>query len=48
LKETTPTQILSEILTHDIFKKSQEDLRDDTNDAKKKNVAFMAQASKEK
>ena len=42
LKETTPMQILSEILTHDIFKKSQEDLHDDVIDAKKKNVTFKA------
>ena len=48
LKETTPMQILSEILTHDIFKKSQEDVHADASDAKKKNVAFNAQASKGK
>jgi hypothetical protein len=48
LKDTTPMQILSEILTHDIFKKSQEDLHDDATDAKKKNVAFKAQASRDK
>ena len=40
-------QILSEY-THDIFKKSQEDLHDDAIDAKKNNVAFKAQASKDK
>ena len=41
-------QILSEILTYDIFKKPQENLHDDATDAKKKNIAFKDQSSRDK
>jgi hypothetical protein len=47
LKATTPTEILEEVLTHDMFKKSQDEVHGAANDEKKKNVAFEAQGSKE-
>jgi len=43
LKTSTPTQVLGEVLTHDIFKKSQDEVHGVTSDEKKKNVAFKAQ-----
>ena len=46
LKTTTPTQGLGEVLTHDMFKKSQDEVHGVTNDEKKKSVAFKAQSSK--
>jgi hypothetical protein len=45
LKETSPSEILGEILTRDIFKQSQEELHGDLNDSKKKIVAFKAKSS---
>jgi hypothetical protein len=47
LKATTPTEILGEVLTHDMFKKSQDEVHGAANDEKKKSVAFKAQCSKE-
>jgi hypothetical protein len=47
LKATTPTEIFGEVLTHDMFKKSQDEVHGAANDEKKKNVAFEAQGSKE-
>jgi hypothetical protein len=44
LKDTSPSDILGEILTHDIFKQSQE-LHSNLNDDKKKNVAFKVKIS---
>ena len=46
LKTTTPTQVLGEVLTHDMFKKSQDEVHGMANDEKKKSVAFKAQSSK--
>ena len=46
LKTSTPTQVLGEVLTHDIFKKSQDEVRGVTSDEKNKSVAFKAQSSK--
>ena len=46
LKTSTPTQVLGEVLTHDIFKKSQDEIRGVTSDEKNKSVAFKAQSSK--
>ena len=45
VKTATPTQILGEVLTHDMFKKSQDEAHDGTIDDKK-SVAFKAQDSK--
>lgn len=45
LSETSPSEILGEILTHDIFKQSQEAIRDDQVDVKKKGIAFKAKGS---
>ena len=41
LKTTTPTQVLGEVLTHDMFKKSQDEIHGAAND-EKKSVAFKA------
>ena len=46
LKTTTPTQVLGEVLTHDMFKKSQDEVHGVTNDEKMKSVAFKAQSYK--
>ena len=46
VKAATPTQILREVLTHDIFKKSQDEAHGGDNDENKKSVAFKAQDSK--
>ncbi|KAJ1268526.1 hypothetical protein BS78_07G141700 [Paspalum vaginatum] len=46
LKKTSPTEVLGEILTHEIFKKSQEEAHGEVVDDKKKCIAFKAQASK--
>ena len=46
LKTTTLTQILGEVLTHDMFKKSQDEVHGAANDEKKMSVAFKAQSSK--
>ena len=48
VKTTTPTQILGEILTHDMFKKSQDEAHGGEIDMKKKSVALKAQDSKNK
>ena len=46
MKTATPTQILGEVLTHDMFKKSQDEAHGGEIDMKKKSVAFKAQDSK--
>ena len=46
VKTATPTQILGEILTHDMFKKSQDEAHGGEIDMKNKSVAFKAQDSK--
>ena len=46
VKTTTPTQILGEVLTHDMSKKSQEETHGGEIDEKKKSVALKAQHSK--
>ena len=46
MKTATPTQILGEVLTHDILKKSQDEAHGGEIDEKKKSVAFKAQDSK--
>ena len=46
VKTATPTQILGEVLTHDIFKKSQDEPHRGDIDEKNKSVAFKAQDSK--
>ena len=47
MKTATLTQILGEVLTHDIFKKSQDEVHGVTSDDKKKSIAFKAQGSSE-
>ena len=37
---------MGEVLTHDMFKKSQDEVHGVTNDEKKKSVTFKAQSSK--
>ena len=46
LKKTSPTEVLGEVLTHDIFKRSQDEGHGEVVDEKKKCIAFKAQASK--
>jgi len=46
VKTATSTQILGEVLTHDMFKKSQDEAHSGEIDEKKKSVAFEAQDSK--
>jgi hypothetical protein len=45
LKTITPSEILGEFLTHDVFKQSQEELHGDLHEDKKKIVAFKAKTS---
>jgi hypothetical protein len=45
LKTITPSKVLGEVLTHDIFKQSQEELHGNLHDEKKKIVAFKAKSS---
>jgi hypothetical protein len=45
LKITTPSEVLGEVLTHDIFKQSQEELHGNLHEDKKKIVAFKAKTS---
>ena len=42
VKTATPTQILEEVLTHDMFKKSQDEAHGGIIDEKNKCVAFKA------
>jgi hypothetical protein len=46
VKTATPTQILGEVLTHDMFKKSQDEAHGGEIDMKKRSMAFKAQDSK--
>ena len=46
LKTKTSTQVLGEVLTHDMFKKSQDEAHSGEIDEKKKSVAFEAQDTK--
>ena len=46
MKTPTPTQILGEVLTHDMFKKSQDEAHGGEIDEKKKSVTFKAQDGK--
>jgi hypothetical protein len=48
VKTATPTQILGEVLTHDMFKESQDEAHGGEIDMKKKSVAFKAQIAKRK
>jgi hypothetical protein len=45
LKTITPSEVLGEVLTHDIFKQSQEELHGNLHKDKKKIVAFKAKTS---
>ena len=46
MKTATPTQILGEMLTHDMSKKSQDEVHGGAIDEKKKSVALKPQDSK--
>ena len=48
MKTTTPTQILGEVLAHDMFKRCQDEGHGGEIDEKKKSVAFKSQDSKNK
>jgi hypothetical protein len=45
LKTITPSKVLGEVLTHDIFKQSQEELHGNLHEDKKKIVIFKAKTS---
>jgi hypothetical protein len=45
LNTITPSEVLGEILTYDIFKQSQEELHDNLHEDKKKIVAFKTKSS---
>jgi hypothetical protein len=45
LKTISPSEVLGEVLTHDIFKQSQEELHGNLHENKKKIVAFKARTS---
>jgi hypothetical protein len=45
LKIISPSEVLGEVLTHDIFKQSQEELHGNLHEDKKKIVAFKAKTS---
>jgi hypothetical protein len=45
LKTITPSEVLGEVLTHDIFKQSQEELHGNLHEDKKKIVAFKAKTN---
>jgi hypothetical protein len=45
LKTITHSEVLGEVLTHDIFKQSQEELHGNLHEHKKKIVAFKANTS---
>jgi hypothetical protein len=45
LTTITPSEVLGEVLTHDIFKQSQEELHGNIHEDKKKIVAFKAKSS---
>jgi hypothetical protein len=45
LKKISPSEVLGEVLTHDIFKQSQEELHGNLHEDKKKIVAFKVKTS---
>jgi hypothetical protein len=45
LNKISPSEVLSKVLTHDIFKQSQEELHSNLHEDKKKIVAFKAKVS---
>jgi hypothetical protein len=45
LKTITPSEVLGELLTHDIFKQSQEELHGNLHEDKKKIVSFKTKTS---
>jgi hypothetical protein len=45
LKKISPSEVLDEVLTHDIFKQSQEELHCNLHEDKKKIVAFNVKTS---
>jgi hypothetical protein len=45
MKTTTPLEVLDEVLTHDIFKQSQEELHGNLHEDKKKIMAFKIKTS---
>jgi hypothetical protein len=45
LKKISPSEVLGEVLTHDIFKQSQEELHGNLHEDKKKILTFKAKTS---
>jgi hypothetical protein len=43
----TPTEVLGEVLTHDLFKQSQNEVQGQSTSEKKKNIALMAKVTQE-
>ena len=48
VKTTTPTQLLGEVLTHDMFMKPQDEVHGGTIDEKKKSVSFRYKVTRMK
>jgi hypothetical protein len=47
LKKMTPMEVLGEVLTHDLFKKSQNEVQGQSTSEKNKNIALMAKVTQE-
>jgi hypothetical protein len=47
LKKMTPTNVLGEVITHDLFKQSQKEVQGQSTSEEKKNIALKAKATKE-
>jgi hypothetical protein len=47
LKKMTPTEVLGEVLTHDLFKQSQNEVQGQSTNEEKKNIALKAKVTQE-
>jgi hypothetical protein len=47
LKKMTPMEVLGEVLTHDLFKQSQNEVQGQSTSEKNKNIALMAKVTQE-
>jgi hypothetical protein len=47
LNKMTPTEVLGEVKTHDLFKQSQKEVQGQSMSEEKKNIAFKAKATQE-
>jgi hypothetical protein len=47
LKKMTPTEVLGEVLTHDLFKQSQKEVQGESINEEKKNIAHKAKVTQE-